>query len=87
MPPALPLGPCAQKSRHCLVPTPGKDTENPGPGTLDRFYRVRHQERSNYTQNRKQSTLGTVVVLHRAGVGGGRGGALTRSPTMALWEL
>lgn len=66
-PPALPLGLGAQESSHCLVPAREKDTENPEPGTLASFYRVRHRERGNNTLKRKQSSLGTVVLLHTAG--------------------
>lgn len=64
--PALPPGLCAQESSHRLVPASGKDTENIGPGTLARFYSVRHRERGNNTPKRKQSTLGVVVVLRKA---------------------
>ena len=88
--PALPPGLCAQESSHRLVPASGKDTENIGPGTLARFYSVRHRERGNNTPKRKQSTLGVVVVLRKARekvepLNGNH--PPPPPPGMALWEL
>lgn len=52
----------AQKSSRLLARDPGKDTENPRPGTPDGHYRVQRQERGKNTQAGEQSILGTVVV-------------------------
>lgn len=61
-PPARAPGLGAQKSGRLLARDPGKDTENPGPGTPNSHYRVQRQERGKNTQAGEQSILGTVVV-------------------------
>lgn len=57
----------AQKSSRRLARDPGKDTENPRPGTPDGHYRVQRQERGKNTQAGEQSILGTVVLPSAAG--------------------
>lgn len=52
----------AQKSSRRLARDPGKDTENPRPGTPDGHYRVQRKERGKNTQAGEQSILGTVVA-------------------------
>lgn len=44
--------------RPCL----GKGTEQSGPGTVARFHCVPDWERGNTTRERKQSSLGSVVI-------------------------
>lgn len=60
--PARAPGLGAQKSSRRLARDPGKDTENPGPGTPAGHYRVQRQERGKNTQAGVQSILGIVVA-------------------------
>lgn len=55
----------AQRPSQCIVPAQ-QDTEDLGPDTLVRFYRVPRWERVNNTKERKQSILVTVVILSTA---------------------